>query len=63
MKGVEQMTATADPAAKQMARFVVMYDTPPTSTRSNVNTAMSTSRWRNSIRACVVTRAVMSRQP
>jgi uncharacterized protein (TIGR02118 family) len=26
MTGVKQMTATADPAAKQMARFVVMYD-------------------------------------
>jgi hypothetical protein len=57
------MTATVDPAANQMARFVVMYDTPsPTSTRSHVTTTMSTSRWRNSIRACVVTRAVMSRQ-
>jgi uncharacterized protein (TIGR02118 family) len=28
MKGVEQMIATVDPAAKQMARYVVMYDTP-----------------------------------
>lgn len=57
------MTGTVNPAAKQMARFVVMYDTPPTSTRSNVTTTMSTSRWRNSIRGCVVTRAVISQQP
>jgi uncharacterized protein (TIGR02118 family) len=28
MTGVEQMTATVDPAPEQMARFVVMYDTP-----------------------------------
>jgi hypothetical protein len=56
------MTATVDPPAEQMARFVVMYDTPPTSTRSNVTTTMSTTRWQNSIRAYVVTRPVMSRQ-
>jgi uncharacterized protein (TIGR02118 family) len=28
MTGVEQMTATVDPTARQLARFVVMYDTP-----------------------------------
>jgi uncharacterized protein (TIGR02118 family) len=28
MTGVQQMTTTVKPAAKQMARFVVMYDTP-----------------------------------
>jgi hypothetical protein len=28
MTGVEQMTATVDPTSKQIARFVVMYDTP-----------------------------------
>ncbi len=57
------MTATVDPAAKQMARFVVMYDTPSDVDAFDVTTTMTTSRWRNSIRACVVTRAVMSRQP
>jgi hypothetical protein len=36
MTELKQMTATVDPAAKQMARFVVMYDTAPTPTRSNV---------------------------
>src|SRR5215469_11680939 len=39
------MTAAVDPAVKQMARFVVMYDTPTTSRRSNGTTTMSTSHW------------------
>ena len=28
MTGVEQVTATVDPAPRQVARFVVMFDTP-----------------------------------
>lgn len=28
MKELKQMTAIVDPGAKQMARFVVLYDTP-----------------------------------
>ncbi len=47
------MTATVDPAPKQMARFVVMYDTP-----SDVGAFE-----RHSIRACAGTRAVMTPPP
>ena len=42
MTGVEQMIATVDPAAKQMARYVVMYDTSDVDA-FDVTTTMSTA--------------------
>jgi hypothetical protein len=60
MTGVETDDATVDPAVNQMARFVVMYDTPSDVDAferhyNDVHIPLA-----NSIRACFVTRAVMS---
>ena len=56
------MIATVDPAAKQMARYVVMYDTSDVDAfvrdYNDVHLPLA-----ERIRACVVTRAIMSRQP
>lgn len=63
MTGVEQMTATVNPAAKQMARFVVMYDTPSdvdAFERHFNDVQIPLAKQYPRLRA---TRAVMSRQP
>ena len=57
------MTVTVDASPKQMARFVVMYDTPSNLAAFERHYNMSTSRWRNSIRACAGTHAVITPPP
>jgi hypothetical protein len=56
------MTVSMDASPRQLARFVVMYDTPSDFAAFERHYNESTSRWRNSIRACVASRAAMSRQ-